>query len=118
MSLATVAAVILAGSVAGCLGSLLGIGGGVFLVPFLNVGLGLDFKVAMAISLMTVISTSSVVSAGTAGRQLINLRLGMLLEIASTLGGLVAGITVERLTSRALSLWFAVVTAAIALLMI
>jgi len=83
MSLATVAAVIVAGSIAGCLGSLLGIGGGVFLVPFLNAGLGLDFKLAMAISLMTVIATSSVVSAGTAGRQLINLRLGMLLEIAS-----------------------------------
>jgi uncharacterized membrane protein YfcA len=118
MSLAIVAAVVGAGSVAGFLGSLLGIGGGVFLVPFLNVGLGLDFKVAMAISLMTVISTSSVVSAGTAGRQLINLRLGMLLEIASTLGGLVAGITVERLSSGALALWFAVVTAAIAVLMI
>ena len=60
MSLAIVAAVVVAGSVAGCLGSLLGIGGGVFLVPFLNAGLGLDFKVAMAISLMTVIATSSV----------------------------------------------------------
>jgi uncharacterized membrane protein YfcA len=118
MSLAIVAAVILAGSIAGCLGSLLGIGGGVFLVPFLNLGLGLDFKIAMAISLMTVIATSSVVSAGTAGRQLINLRLGMLLEIASTLGGLLAGITVERLTSRTLSLLFAVVTAAIAALTI
>ncbi len=117
MSLLTVAAVIVAGSVAGCLGSLLGIGGGVFLVPFLNIGLGLDFKIAMAISLMTVIATSSAVSAGTAGRQLINLRLGMLLEIASTLGGLIAGITVERLTSRTLSVLFAVVTAAIAAMM-
>jgi uncharacterized protein len=118
MSLALVAAVIVAGSVAGCLGSLLGIGGGVFLVPFLNVGLGLDFKIAMAISLMTVIATSSIVSAGTAGRQLINLRLGMLLEIASAIGGLIAGLTVERMTSRTLSLLFAVVTAAIAVLMI
>jgi len=118
MSLALVAAVIVAGSIAGCLGSLLGIGGGVFLVPFLNVGLGLDFKIAMAISLMTVIATSSAVSAGTAGRQLINLRLGMLLEIASTAGGLLAGITVERLTSGALSLLFALVTAAIAVIMV
>lgn len=117
MSLAIVAAVVLAGSVAGCLGSLLGIGGGVFLVPFLNIGLGLDFKVAMAISLMTVIATSSVVSAGTAGRQLINLRLGMLLEIASSIGGLLAGITVQRLTSRTLGLWFAIVTATIAVIM-
>jgi uncharacterized membrane protein YfcA len=118
MSLSVVAVVILAGSVAGALGSLLGIGGGVFLVPFLNVGLGLDFKVAMAISLMTVIATSSVVSAGTAGRQLINLRLGMLLEIASTIGGLLAGLTVQRLSNRTLHALFAVVTAAIAVIMI
>jgi uncharacterized membrane protein YfcA len=61
-------AVIAAGAVAGCLGSLLGIGGGVFLVPFLNAGLGLQFKTAAAVSLMTVIATSSAVSAHTAGR--------------------------------------------------
>ena len=113
-----IAAVVAAGAIAGGLGSLLGIGGGVFLVPLLNAGLGLDFKVAAATGLMTVIATSSAVSAGTAGRNLINLRLGMLLEVASAVGGLVAGYTVERLSSHTLSLMFAVVTAAIALLMI
>src|SRR4051794_41901196 len=93
MSLLIVVAVIAAGAVAGALGSLLGIGGGVFLVPFLNAGLGLDFKVAAATGLMTVIATSSVVSAGRAGRGLINLRLGMLLEVAATIGGVVAALT-------------------------
>jgi hypothetical protein len=111
-------AVIAAGGVAGCLGSLLGIGGGVFLVPFLNAGLGLQFKTAAAVSLMTVIATSSAVSAQTAGRQLINLRLGMLLEIASTVGGLMAGILVWYLSNAALSALFALVTAAIAVLML
>jgi uncharacterized protein len=110
--------VIAAGGVAGCLGSLLGIGGGVFLVPFLNAGLGLQFKTAAAVSLMTVIATSSAVSAQTAGRQLINLRLGMLLEIASTVGGLMAGILVWYLSNAALSALFALVTAAIAVLML
>src|SRR5829696_8389655 len=43
-----IAAVVAAGAIAGGLGSLLGIGGGVFLVPLLNAGLGLDFKVAAA----------------------------------------------------------------------
>jgi uncharacterized membrane protein YfcA len=113
-----IAAVAAAGTVAGCLGSLLGIGGGVFLVPILNAGLGLDFRVAAATGLMTVIATSSVVSAGTAGRNLINLRLGMLLEVASAVGGLVAGYTVERLSSYTLSLMFAVVAAGIAILMV
>jgi uncharacterized membrane protein YfcA len=118
MSLTVIAAVAAAGAIAGGLGSLLGIGGGVFLVPLLHAGLGLDFKVAAATGLMTVIATSSAVSAGTAGRNLINLRLGMLLEMASAVGGLAAGITVERLSNDTLSLMFAVVTAAIAILMV
>jgi uncharacterized protein len=113
-----IAAVLVAGAIAGGLGSLLGIGGGVFLVPFLNAGLGLDFGVARAVSLMTVIATSSVVSSGTAGRRLINLRLGMLLEVASTAGGLAAGVTVARLSDGTLSILFACVTAVIAVLMI
>lgn len=103
---------------AGALGSLLGIGGGVFLVPFLNAGLGIDFKVAAATGLMTVIATSSVVSAGRAGRGLINLRLGMLLEVATTVGGLLAAFTVVYLSNHALNLIFAVVTTAIAILML
>jgi uncharacterized membrane protein YfcA len=118
MSLLIVAAVIAAGAVAGCLGSLLGIGGGVFLVPFLNAGLGLDFKVAAATGLMTVIATSSVVSAGRAGRGLINLRLGMLLEVATTIGGLIAAFTVAYLSNHTLAIIFAVVTLAIAALML
>src|SRR5262249_15606092 len=114
MSLAIVIAVIVAGAIAGCLGSLLGIGGGVFLVPFLNAILGLPFEIARAVSLMTVIATSSAVSAGTAGRNTINLRLGMVLEVGSATGGLLAGITVERMSKGSLSLIFAVVTALIA----
>jgi uncharacterized membrane protein YfcA len=111
-------AVIAAGAVAGCLGSLLGIGGGVFLVPFLNAGLGLQFKTAAAVSLMTVIATSSAVSAHTAGRQLINLRLGMLLEIGSTAGGLMAGILFWYISNAVLTALFAIVTACIAVLML
>ena len=46
-------------TVAGCLGALLGIGGGVFLVPFLNLVLGLPLNVASGVSLMAVIATST-----------------------------------------------------------
>lgn len=113
-----IAAVVAAGALAGGLGSLLGIGGGVFLVPLLHVGFGLDFSVAAATGLMTVIATSSAVSAGTAGRNLINLRLGMLLEVASAAGGLAAGYTVERMSKHTLYVMFAIVTAAIAILMV
>jgi uncharacterized membrane protein YfcA len=106
------------GAVAGCLGALLGLGGGVFLVPFLNAWFGVDFKTAAAISLVTVIATSSAVSAGTTGRNLINLRLGMLLEVASAAGGVAAAITVAHISDVTLERGFALVTALIAVLMI
>ena len=81
---AIVAVVMGAGAVAGCLGALLGIGGGVFLVPFLHVVIGLPLNVASGIGLMTVIGTSSVVSANRAGRRLVNLRLGMLMQVPAS----------------------------------
>lgn len=115
---AIVGVVMACGAVAGALGALLGIGGGVFLVPFLNAWFGIDFKTAAAVSLVTVIATSSAVSAGTTGRHLINLRLGMLLEVASAAGGVAAGITVAHLSDITLERGFAVVTALIAVLML
>jgi uncharacterized membrane protein YfcA len=104
---------VVAGAVAGCLGALLGLGGGVFLVPFLNVGLGLPLNVAAGVSLLTVIATSSVVSAGSVGKRLVNLRLGMLLQIAASTGGLLGGIIVAYLPQRTLYLIFALTTAVI-----
>ncbi len=108
----------LAGAVAGCVGALLGIGGGVFLVPFLNLGLGLPYEISVGTSLMTVIATSSAVSAGTTGKNLINLRLGMLLEVASAAGGLAAALTLEYLTVHQLYVTFSVVTALIAFIVL
>ncbi len=106
-----------AGAIAGFFGALLGIGGGVFLVPFLNLVLGYSFKQAVATSLVTVIATSSVVSARTAGKQLINLRLGMLLEVATAAGGLAGGLIVSLIADRTLQILFAAVTALIAIVM-
>jgi uncharacterized membrane protein YfcA len=113
-----IAIVMAAGAVAGGLGALLGIGGGVFLVPFLNVGMGLSWPMASGVSLMTVIATSSVVSAKPAGRRLINLRLAMLLQLAAGIGALVGGLTVKGLPVMFLNLVFACVTAMIAVIML
>lgn len=107
-----------AGSVAGSLGALLGLGGGVFLVPFLNVGLGLPLNAAAGVSLLTVIATSSVVSAKSTGTRLVNLRLGMLLQVAASTGGLVGGITVAHLPDRLLFAMFSLVTAMISIIML
>jgi uncharacterized membrane protein YfcA len=96
------------GALAGVMGSTLGIGGGVFLVPFLVLVLGLPFKAAAAVSLMAVIATSSSVSAATTGRHLINLRLGMVLEVATAAGGLLGGLTAQMLSASTLQFLFAV----------
>jgi uncharacterized membrane protein YfcA len=100
-----------AGAVAGALGALLGIGGGVFLVPFLNLALALPIKAAAAISLTTVIATSSAVSAGRTGKQLINLKFGMLLEVATAGGSLLGGVTAQLLAQSTLQQIFGVVAA-------
>jgi uncharacterized membrane protein YfcA len=102
--------VLLAGAVAGGLGATLGIGGGIFLVPFLTIVMGWPIGVAAAISLTTVIGTSSAVSAGRTGSHLINFRLGMVLEVATAAGSLLGGITAQHLEAHTLERLFAVVT--------
>jgi len=111
----TLALIIFAvGAASGSLGALLGIGGGVFLVPFLNLVLRLPFPVAAAISLTTVIATSSSVSAGRTGKQLINMRLGMLLEVATAGGSLLGGVTAQMLAQSTVQKAFGVVAAIVA----
>jgi uncharacterized membrane protein YfcA len=111
---ALVSIILAAGAVAGALGALLGIGGGIFLVPFLTILMGMPIGVAAAISLTTVIGTSSTVSAGRTGSHLINYRLGMVLEVATAAGSLLGGITAQRMNQHAVEQIFAVVTAAVA----
>jgi uncharacterized protein len=74
--------------------------------------------VASGIGLMTVIATSSVVAAGTSGKGVVNLRLGMVLQIAAAAGGLAGGYTVERLPLPVLYATFSIVTAVIAVIML
>jgi uncharacterized protein len=107
-----------AGAIAGALGIALGLGGGIFLVPFLTLVMGLPLKSAAAISLSTVIATSSVVSAQRAGNQLINLRFGMVLEVATTVGSLLGGITAQFVAESTLQRLFGVVAAAVAAVML
>jgi uncharacterized membrane protein YfcA len=116
---ATLALIIFAaGTVAGSLGALLGLGGGVFLVPFLNLVLGFPFSAAAAISLTTVIATSSTVSAGKAGKQLINMRLGMLLEVATAAGSFLGGVTAQFVSQSLLQRLFGLVAVIVALIML
>ena len=106
------------GAAAGIVGALLGLGGGVFLVPLLVLVLDVPMRLAVGISLTTVIATSSVVSSARAGRSLINLRLGMLLEVATTAGGLTGGIVAAMLATATLQRLFGLIAILSALSML
>src|SRR5207245_3812160 len=79
---------------AGLAGSYLGIGGGVFLIPFMTLALGLDIKVAIATSLIGVIATSSGAASVYVRDHLTKLILALFLVVATTTG-LIAGPTVR-----------------------
>lgn len=111
------AAVMGGGALAGGLGALLGIGGGVFLVPFLTLALGLPIRQALAASLVTVIAASSAVTSGPS-RHLINERLGLVLEVATVAGSLVGAMTAAALSSSTLHAIFAFCTLSIATVMV
>jgi uncharacterized protein len=111
---ALAAIIFVAGTGAGALGALLGIGGGVFLVPFLNLAMKFPLTAAAAISLSTVIATSSSVSAGRAGKQLINLRFGMVLEVATVAGSLLGGLTARMFAESTLQKLFGLVAIIVA----
>ena len=84
---------------AGLAGSYLGIGGGVFLIPFMTLALGMPIKVAIAVSLIGVIATSSGAASVYVRDHLTNLRLAMFLEVGTTFGaiaGAVVGILVPN----------------------
>src|SRR2546428_227744 len=81
---------------AGLAGSYLGIGGGVFLIPFMTLALGIDIKVAIATSLIGVIATSSGAASVYVRDHLTNLRLAMFLEVATTLGAIAAAVATSN----------------------
>jgi uncharacterized membrane protein YfcA len=93
--ISTVLFTIAAGAGAGLLGSILGLGGGVFLVPILNKVVALPFLTAAAVSLFSVVGTSTSVSMMAASRQLLNLRLAVVLLVASVLGAMTSARALE-----------------------
>jgi uncharacterized membrane protein YfcA len=96
----------LAGAATGLLGSMLGLGGGVFLVPLLTLAFGVPIRAAIAASLISVIASASASATVSLRRGLVNIRLGILLEVATTLGGLTGSVVASRLTHRQLFLLF------------
>jgi uncharacterized protein len=103
---------------AGVLGALLGLGGGIIVVPALTLLLGIDIRYAIGASIVSVIATSSGAAAAYVREHLTNLRVGMFLELATTSGALTGAYLAGVLAGRWLFVIFGLVLAASAVEML
>jgi uncharacterized protein len=97
-----------AAALAGFLGSLTGLGGGVVVTPVLTLLLGVDLHFAMGASLVSVIATSSGAAAAYVREGFSNVRVGMFLEIATTLGAVAGAHLTAVIPASGLSIIFGV----------
>lgn len=95
--------------VAGLLGSLTGLGGGVVIVPLLALVFGVDIRYAIGASLVSVIATSSGAAAAYVKEGYSNIRIGMFLEIATTMGALAGASVAARLPTSVIAVIFGLV---------
>jgi len=88
---------------AGGLGALVGIGGGIVVVPVLTVIVGVPIKTAIAASLIAVVATSTAAAAPYLSRGLADRRIGLVLLVATAAGGVTGGLTAGYLNPRVLA---------------
>jgi hypothetical protein len=95
--------------VAGFLGSLTGLGGGIVIIPLLTLVFGVDIRYAIGASLVSVIATSSGAAAAYVKEGFSNIRIGMFLEIATTIGALLGAFLALQLSTPIIAIIFGVV---------
>lgn len=106
------------GAAAGVFGSLLGLGGGILLVPLLSLGFGRPLREAVAISLVCVIVTSSAAAGAYLRGRVANLRLGTFLALFTTIGALLGALLAFVVPERALAGLFAALLVYVAVSMV
>ncbi|MGD0427295.1 MAG: sulfite exporter TauE/SafE family protein [Candidatus Acidiferrales bacterium] len=94
---------------AGMLGSLTGLGGGVVIVPLLTLVFGVDIRYAIGASLVSVIATSSGAAAAYLREGYSNMRVGMFLEVATTVGAVSGAFLAGHLHTSIIAIVFGVV---------
>ncbi len=93
---------------AGFLGSLTGLGGGIVIVPLLTLGFGVNIRYAIGASLISVIATSSGAASAYVKEGYSNIRIGMFLEIATTIGALIGAFLAGILSPDIIAIIFGV----------
>ncbi len=110
MNILTFSALIgLASLIAGFLGALTGLGGGVVIVPLLTLVFGVDIKYAIGASLISVIATSSGAASAYVKEGFTNMRIGMFLEVATTFGSLLGAYIATRLSNSVIAVIFGLI---------
>lgn len=94
---------------AGFLGSLVGLGGGIIITPALTILFGFDIKYAIGASIVAVIATSSGSAIAFVKDHVSNMRVGMLLEVFTTAGGVVGALMAGVFSSRLLYIFFSLI---------
>jgi uncharacterized membrane protein YfcA len=101
--------IFLASILAGTIGSVVGLGGGIIIIPILTIGLGVDIHFAIGASIVSIIATSSGAAATYVKDRMTNLRVGMFLELATTAGAIVGAALAAYANSMLLELVFGTV---------
>jgi uncharacterized membrane protein YfcA len=101
--------VLVISALAGFLGSLTGLGGGVVITPALVLMLRVDLRYAIGASLVSVIATSSGAASAYVREGFSNIRIGMFLEIATTIGALFGAYLASKVSASALGVIFGLV---------
>lgn len=114
----TVLLLMAVGGLAGGLGSMLGIGGGVVLVPALVLGFGIPLEEAVPASLMCVVANSCAAAAGYVENRLSDIRLGLTLELATVMGAIAGGLVAAYLAPAVVATAFGVFTLFVSLQML
>lgn len=91
---------------AGFIGSLTGLGGGVIVIPLLTLGFGVDMRYAIGAALVTSIASSSGAAAAYIKEGITNVRIGMFLEIATTTGAVIGAIIAMYLDKMYIAIIF------------
>jgi uncharacterized membrane protein YfcA len=107
--MAVIVGILLVAVAAGVFGSMLGVGGGIIMVPVLSLAFGVPIKTAIATSIVCVIATSSMAQTTFAARGMTNMLLGIFLEVATTVGAIAGGVTAVLVDGRVLQGCFAAV---------
>lgn len=94
---------------AGFLGSLVGLGGGIIITPALTILFGFDIKYAIGASIVAVIATSSGSAIAFVKDHVSNMRVGMLLEVFTTVGGVVGALMAGVFSSKLLYIFFSLI---------